>query len=127
MFHLVKVDQLSDANGVDYFQGKDYIIEQGNIKWVQGGNRPGLDNASGEGMIMSVRYRYIPSFYVKYAAHELRSHATINPNTGMKSAVRGPMTASIQIDWVFLQALKNQENGGDSSKNAPTGGNTGPR
>ena len=127
MFHMVKVDHLSDANGVDYVVNQDFVIEEGNIKWLQGGNRPGFDNLSNEGMVLSVRYRYIPSFYIKYAAHELRSHVTINPNTGEQSPVRGPMTAAVQIDWVFLQSLKNQENGGDSTPNFGTGGNTGPR
>lgn len=127
MFHVVKVDSLSDANGVDYAEGVDYRISNGNIEWIQGGSRPGFDNASSEGVVMSIRYRYIPSFYVKYAAHELRSHATFDQATGLKRAVRGPMQASLQIDWVFLQALKNQESNGDSSKNAATGGNTGPR
>lgn len=127
MFRIIKVDFVTDANGTEYFENKDFAIEDGNIKWLQGGNRPGFDNLSGEGVILSIRYRYVPSFYVKYAAHELRSHAQINPNTGVKSAVRGPMSASLQIDWVFLQALKNQETSGDSTRNAGDGGNTGPR
>jgi hypothetical protein len=127
MFRMVKVDSLSDANGVDYTEGLDFIIEDGHIKWTQGGSRPGLDNASHTGMVMSIRYRYVPSFYIKYAAHELRSHATINPNTYEKKPVRGPMSAALQIDWVFLQSLKNQNDNGDSSRNAGTGGNTGPK
>lgn len=127
MFHVVHVDTLMDANGTEYIKGKDFTIEEGNVKWLSGGNRPGFDNLSGEGMVLSIRYHYIPSFYVQHAAHELRSHATIDPTTGEKKLLRGPMTAQIQIDWVFLQALKNQETNGDSATNAGTGGNTGPR
>jgi len=127
MFKAVRVDYISDANGVEYIDGKDFVVSEGNIKWLPNGTRPGFDNASSEGVIMSVRYRYIPSFYIKNATHELRSHSTVNPNTGTKTAVRMPMTASVQIDWVFLQSLKNQEKGGDSSKNVGTGGNMGSR
>jgi len=127
MFHIHSIDILIDANGVEYNQDKDYVIEAGNIKWLNTGNRPGLDNLSGDGVIMSIRYHYIPSFYIKYAAHELRSHATLDPATGEKKMVRGPMSAALQIDWVFLQSLKNQENSGDSGLNAGTGGNVGSR
>jgi hypothetical protein len=127
MYKIVQVDHLSDANGVDYNQGSDFTIEDGNIKWLSGGNRPGIDNNSGEGVIMALRYRYVPSFYVKHAAHELRSHPTIDPVTGDKRMIRGPMQASIQVDWVFNQALKNQEQSGDTTVNAGTGGNIGSR
>lgn len=127
MFQAVKIDHLSDANGINYRIGVDFNLVNGNIEWIQGAKRPGFDNLSSEGVVMSIRYRYIPSFYIKYTAHELRSHPTIDPNTGIKRAIRGPMSAAIQIDWVFLQSLKNQEKDGDSSRNAGTGGNTGPK
>lgn len=127
MFKAVQIDHLSDANGVEYFEGTHYTLKDGNLNWISGAARPGLDNHSGEGVILSIRYRYIPSFYIKHAAHELRNHTTINPNTGQRSPTRGPMTASVQIDWVFLQSLKNQEKSADSAKNEGTGGNVGPR
>lgn len=127
MFKAVQIEFLMDANGIQYTQGVDYTLDQGNVKWLKTGTQPGINNLSGEGMIMSIRYRYLPTFYIKYAAHELRSHATIDPNTGEKKMKRLPMTAGIQIDWVFLQSLKNQESSGDSTVNAGTGGNTGPR
>lgn len=127
MFKAVTVDFISDSNGIDYIQNQDYIIEDGNIKWLPTGNQPGIDNLSGDGVIMSVRYKYVPGFYIKHAAHELRSHATIDPMTGEKRSTRLPMTAAIQMDYIFLQSLKNQESSGDSSANAGTGGNTGIR
>ncbi len=127
MFHIVSMDVIVDSNGVEYTQNKDFVIEEGNIKWLNTGNRPGFDNASNEGVILGVRYHYVPSFYVQAAAHELRSHAQIDPSTGEKRMIRGPMTAMVQVDFIFLQALKNQETNGDSALNSGTGGNTGSR
>ncbi len=127
MFHIVKMEIIIDANGAEYYEGKDYNIVNGNIQWTNTGSRPGIDNLSGSGVILSIRYRYIPSFYIKYATHELRSHATLDPVTGEKKMTRGPMAASLQMDFIFLQSLKNQENSGDSSLNAGTGGNVGSR
>lgn len=127
MFKIVKVDVIVDANGIEYEEGIDYIIEKGDIKWLPQGKRPGFDNLSGEGVVLAIRYRYIPSFYIKYAAHELRSHVQIDKITGLPKPIRGPMTALVQIDWVFLQSLKNQEKDGDTAKNFGDGGNLGPR
>lgn len=127
MFKAVKVDALIDAAGIEYRQGLDFVLEDGFIKWLSSGRRPGFDNLSGLGAVYAIRYRYIPSFYIKYAAHELRSHATIDPETGASKPVRGPMAAAIQIDWVFLQSLSEEAQSMDSAYLAPDGGNTGPR
>ena len=126
-FKIVKVDILVDSNGIEYTEGKDYIVEDGVIKWLQGGQRPGFDNYTGKGAVYSIRYRYVPSFYVKHAVHELRAHAQFNPNFNKVVATRGPISAAVQIDWVFLQSLKEEENDGNSSRHFGDGGNTGPR
>lgn len=126
-FQAVHVDYLIDANGRFYQPNKDFKLENGFIKWIDGGMRPGFDNDSDEGVIYAIRYRYVPSFYIRYAAHELRSHATIDPNTGEKKPIRGPLTAAIQIDWVFLQSTAEGSPAPHSARKVADGGNTGPR
>lgn len=127
MFQAVLVEHLIDANGVQYTQNIDFVLDNGYIKWLNGGKRPGLDPNTGIGMIYAIRYRYVPSFYIKYAAHELRSHATLDPNTGETKMIRGPMTAMVQIDWVFLQSISDQQSSQYGARMAGDGGNTGPR
>lgn len=131
MFKAVKIEHIIDASGVEYEFNVDYTLENGYVKWLPQGKRPGFDNNSSHGVVYAIRYRYIPSFYIKYAAHELRSHATIDPVTGEVKPIRGPMTAAIQIDWVFLQSLSGVQNSNVNieylARLAPDGGNTGPR
>jgi hypothetical protein len=103
------VDQmiyLGDSTGREYTEGIDFCLHQGSIKWLSSGSRPGLDPRSGKGRVISVRYTYKPSFYVKQIMHSIRTHATIDNITGEIRTQSGPIAGMIQVDFVFRDSVQ---------------------
>jgi hypothetical protein len=126
-FKATEIEIIMDSTGRIFNQGTDYCLENGYVKWLSSGNQPGIDNSTGKGRVIAVRYKYKPAYYVKNMIHDIRAHATIDPESGDVKVQRGPIMASIQLDWVFLDSLSDKDNAPDASLEAPRGNNTGPR
>lgn len=126
-FKACEVVDLIDSSGVVYNQNVDFTIQDGNIHWTDGANRPGLDSTSGKGKVCSVRYTYKPYFYVKMVMHDIRIRPAVDPDTGQIVSKSGPLLVSIQADWIYLD--RRTANDGDTAAqlDAADTPNTGPR
>lgn len=95
------VEHLIDANGVEYFENRDFkITADGNIQWL-GQNRPGFDVKIGRGVVYSIRYRYVPFFIVARIVHEIRVSQVTNPATFDRSLERMPYQVMVVREKVF--------------------------
>ena len=102
-FPALDVIFLRDSNNKEFKCGKDFKINKdGNIKWVQGGNNPGIDVETGKGRIYSVRYTYNAFWYVQQLMNEIR---VTNTEDSSKPA-RLPYHAVIQREYVYHDKLR---------------------
>lgn len=98
-FPVVEVHDLVDSRGERYTRG-DFEVEKGRVVWT-GPHRPGMDPATGKGLVCGIRYTYRPYWYVKQLVHEVRVAQTINPATGERVLRRMPQHAVLQREYVF--------------------------
>ena len=122
-FEPKKVLYIFDSNGNQYAPGADFTIEGCKIVW--GANRPGL-GPTGKPMILSIRYRYQPSYYVKYVVHEQRLKAEIDLYSQEVKMKGGPTQCVVEQDYVFLEN-RFKDNAPNSQPTSGQGGNTSPR
>ena len=87
-----------DANGVHYKEGQDFRIEGGLIRWI--GNTPGMNLTNNKGLVCSIRYTYLPYWYVKTLIHEVRV-ARVDDYLGNRNIERMPFAAMLQREYVF--------------------------
>jgi len=104
-YPALEIDFIQDNRGVIYEEITDYVLKDGGIQWVPSGTQPGISNVTNKGRILGVRYKYKPLFYVKQMVHEMRVHATFDDD-GEVRVQRGPTQCAVQVDWVFLESLK---------------------
>jgi hypothetical protein len=84
------VEHLIDANGVEYEEGKHFVITpEGHIKWISQ-TRPGWNPRLNRGVVYGIRYRYIPFFVVARILHEVRVSQVTDPNTYERKVERMP-------------------------------------
>jgi hypothetical protein len=118
-YPLVRVEQLVDSQGRDLVQGQDFTIDNGLLRWLEGGRQPVSNPEAGTGGICSIRYCYRPYWYVKDLPHEIRVTQLEDPATGIRHTVRMPQQALLQREYVF----ENQDNKGeDQSPGKPVTG-----
>jgi hypothetical protein len=108
LFPVVCVEYLVDSNGINYYQDKDFVIQNGQIVWT-GTNRPGIDPKSQKGVVYSVRYRYRPYYYVKQILHEIRLIQKENEFTGERTVERMPMQVTAAREIFFEKEMKDAE------------------
>jgi hypothetical protein len=108
-YPLVHVEQLIDSQGRDLVQGQDFTIDNGLLRWLDGGRQPVSNPEAGTGGICSIRYRYRPFWYVGDLPHEIRVTQLEDPETGIRRTVRMPQQALLHREYVF----ENQDNKGD--------------
>ena len=65
------VEKLVDFRNEEYKEGVDFVLENGQIKWISQ-HRPGYQMDSGRGAIYSIRYYYRPYWYCAQLLHEIR-------------------------------------------------------
>lgn len=127
-FKVCSVEDLIDSDGRLYANGKDFIVNQhGNIEWINGGERPGIDNRTDKGKIYAVRYRYKPYFYVKAMLHELRVKPSMDTLTGDITTKSGPTQCAVQVDFIFLANATDKSDAPDAMLEPQDTSNTGPR
>jgi hypothetical protein len=127
-YPVVSVEHLIDSNGVTYQQNADFTIEKGQIKWV-GMNRPAMDPANSKGQVCSVRYRYIPYWYVDRILHEIRVVKAYDEATQQISTQRMPYAIVLQRENAFEGTERHDEKAPESTRQAqtPRSGAFGPR
>jgi hypothetical protein len=115
MFPIVKLqDAIVDSRNIQYNPNTDYAITpDGNIRWLPGGQNPGIDPLTGKGRIYSIVYLYRAFYYVVALPHEIRITAVTAGN--VRSPARMPMHAVIMREYIFY----NQNKGNKTNQNVP--------
>jgi hypothetical protein len=138
-FKATEIEMVVDSSGRIYYEGIEFNLVDGYIKWIDNTDRPSLDPNSGKGRVMSVRYRYKPTFYVKMLAHDIRMHAALDSQGEPSYAIEtlpngdiqykpGPISANLVADFVFLDQRTNDDERVDAQiLEDEDNGNLGPR
>lgn len=115
MFPIVQLqDVIVDSRNIQYNPNVDYqITTDGNIRWLPGGQNPGIDPLTGKGRIYSIVYLYRAFYYVVALPHELRITAVTVGN--IRAPARMPMHAVIMREYIF----HNQNKGNKINQNVP--------
>lgn len=114
MFPVVKMESMVDSRGVRFQEGRDYKITcDGWIRWIPGGENPGVDPDTGAGRVYSVRYLYKSFWYVVSIPKEVRiTNVTEN---GVRSPQRMASHAVVQREYIY----HNQINAGNETALKP--------
>ena len=115
LFPICKLqDAIVDSRNIQYNQNVDYAITaDGNIRWLPGGNNPGIDPLTGKGRIYSIVYLYRAYYYVVALPHEIRiTNVTVG---SVRTPMRMAQHAVIMREYIF----HNQNKGGKTNQNVP--------
>jgi hypothetical protein len=120
-YPVIEVESLMDATGAKYYQDKDFDIVEGQLFW-RGTNQPGMNPETRKGAVCSIRYKYVPFWYVDRILHEIRL-VRQGPAT-----VRAPSSVLLQREY-FFENEQNSRQAKDSPRQAvaPRDGAFGPR
>jgi hypothetical protein len=115
MFPICKLElPIIDSRNQEYVEDIDYCItKDGNIRWLAGGNNPGIDPDTGKGRIYSIRYLYRAYWYITVLLKEVR--VTRITENGDRSAERMPYHAIAVREFMF----HNQNRGDDQNQLKP--------
>jgi len=115
------VESLIDAHGNRYCQHEHFDLAAGQVVW-KGTTQPGMNPATKRGEVCSVRYQYVPFWYVDRILHEIR---LVRNGPGV---IRAPMSVLIQREY-FFENQENDRSAKDSPRQAvaPRDGAFGPR
>lgn len=106
MFPIKKIEFIQDSRGIIYNEGYDFKINcDGNIEWLEGGNRPGVDPETKQGRVYSIRYQYKAHWYVVDIPKEVR--LTNITKDGVRAPERMPYHVVIQREYIY----RNKNNG----------------
>jgi hypothetical protein len=89
-----------DSRNISYIAGVDFAItSDGWIRWIPGGNNPGIDPDTGKGRVYTIRYLYKAYYYVVSLPHEVRiTNVTVG---SVRKPERMPMHAVIVREHIF--------------------------
>lgn len=100
MFPICKIEFIDDSQGRAFQEGRDFeITTAGDIRWIPGGENPGIDPDTQKGRIYSVRYLYKAFYYVLSIPNEVR--ITNVTNGDVRSPERMSSYAVIQREYVY--------------------------
>jgi hypothetical protein len=113
MFPIVKIETVVDSRGISYKEGQDFEVCEGNIKWVAGGNNPGINPETSTGRVYSIRYLYKAFWYIIAIPKEVR---LTNITEGDKRVPeRMAYHAVVQREYIY----QNQVNAGKRTELTP--------
>jgi hypothetical protein len=123
-YPIMCVEYLVDYTGKEYVVNEDFNIVNGNLQWLPN-KQPASDSDTGQGAVLSIRYRYVPYWYVDSLPHEIRVSRKINQVTGESTLHRMPQQVNLVREHVF----ENVQSTGESPRNIPLpeSGGFGPR
>lgn len=129
-YPVIAVQFCVDSSGQQYKENSDFTLKEGHICWKPG-KGPFLDPSTNAGMVYSVRYEYIPWYYVAQILHEVRVARIEDPTTGQIKLERMPYQVALDREYVFQKTM-NEHNlkGGEPKVNhaiLPRDGGFGPR
>lgn len=125
-YRAVKVEAIMDSNGVEYFEG-DYVIEDGAIRWT-GSKRPSFNPTTNRGTVYSIRYRYVPFWYVSNIIHEVRVAKRYDHALEREEVVRLPYQVQLQREFMFENEDRKLNGKSDFRDiKSPRSGSFGPR
>lgn len=122
-YPIEKVIRVIDADGVEYFCGVDFVVENGQMKWTTS-KRPGIDIANNRGIPMTVRYLYKSFWILDTFSHELRVVRYSGGNKPQRETVRMPQACRIRRESFVRDS---SEPDSPSSQTGPATGSFGPR
>ena len=125
-FKVCKVVFLIDSDGIQYIKDRDFAVENGYIKWIDGADRPGLDKQTGKGKVCAIRYTYKPQYYIQRVLHDIRMRPMLTQD-GEVTPKAGPQLVQVQADWIYLERRTNNDKDVAAAEMAGDGKNTGPR
>jgi hypothetical protein len=100
MFPIVELEfPIVDSRNIEYMQGVDFCIHDGNIRWISGGKNPGIDPATGKGRIYSIRYLYRSYWYITVLLKEVR--VTNVTTDGVRAPERMPYHAIAVREYMY--------------------------
>lgn len=99
-FPVKDVEYLIDSQNKEYKCGYHFKIQDGNIKWIDGKDNPGIDLDTGKGRIYAMRYKYNAHWYITELPNEVRVIQGTNEN-GERFPERMPYSAIIQREYVY--------------------------
>lgn len=106
LFPAVSVEKLIDYRGVEYKEGQDFCIKNGQIHW-DGSNWPGWQLDVKRGAIYSIRYSYRPHWYCTRLLHEIRV-AQIDTMEG-RVLTRMPMQIQLAREYCFANEQNDKD------------------
>lgn len=126
-YNATSVEIILDANGVEYDEN-DFVIQNNKIRWVSQ-HRPQFDPKINKGTIYSIRYRYVPFWYVKDMVHEVRVCKVVDFATGGESVTRMPYGVVLQREYLFEseEARTDESRADNRDTTSPRSGSFGPR
>jgi hypothetical protein len=115
MFPIVKLElPITDSRNFEYRENIDYCItKEGNIRWMPGGENPGIDPDTGKGRIYSIRYLYNAYWYIFALPKEVR--ITNVTTSGIRKPERMPYYATVVREYIY----HNQNRGADQNQLKP--------
>lgn len=114
-YSIIAVEYLYDNRGVEYKQGVDFTVQNGQLNWISSpGNQleiGGNFNGTGErdrGAVCAIRYTYRPYWYVGELIHELRV-TQVQGEAEDRSLVRMPQNFVLHREYVSLNQQNEEE------------------
>jgi len=127
-YPILEVEAIIDSSGKRY-DSSQYKIVDGQILWTTN-VRPGMDPSTNKGQVCSIRYRYVPFWYVSRILHEIRLTPASDPSDSERTVQRMPYQVVLEREYMF----ENEQNDvrapkPDSPRQAvaPRSGTFGPR
>jgi len=108
MFPICKMEYIDDSQGKAFQEGKDFeITTAGDIRWIPGGDNPGIDPDTKKGRIYSVRYLYKAFWYILSLPNEVRITNTTKGD--VRSPERMASYAVIQREYVYQNTINSKK------------------
>jgi len=125
-YQATKIEHIVDRNNI-WYSANDYVIENGGVRWT-GSRRPQYDPATNTGTVYSIRYRYVPFWYVDNIVHEVRVARVYNHAKEQEEVVRLPYAILLQREYIFENEERKMDGTSDPRDvRAPRTGSFGPR
>lgn len=125
-YQAVEVEYVIDADGIEYGPD-DYMLVDGKMKWTNPTRRPQFNAQTGRGTVYSIRYRYVPFWYVKNLIHEVRVARTYDHQLNQETLVRMPYAVQLTREYMFENEQRGTTNSDSRDVKAPRTGSFGPR